>query len=331
MQKLFTLLRESAANTLTVCGILFKLIIPISIIMKIIKELGWISYIGDFLAPVMGVVGLPGSYGLVWATAMCTNIYGAMLVFSGIITSQPLTTAQVTVLGIMILVAHGLPVESSVARKSGIRLRVSLVIRIGMAIAFGFIFYRVFNLFNLYNTEPVILWVPENNAPGIAGWAAGELKNYAVMVVIIFSLITGMKLLEKSGFIGILVKILHPLLKILGIGEKAIPITIIGIVLGYAYGGGLIIQEAKSGRITKKDLFYTIIFLSLCHSFIEDSLLMVSIGSAALPVFLGRFILSYITCSVIVLLTRNMDYSLFIRLFFRPESGKSPNQAASEN
>ena len=169
------------------------------------------------------------------------------------LTQQPITTAQITVLGIMILVAHGLPVESSVARKSGIRLRVSLVIRIGMGIVFGFIFYRFFRLFNLYNTEPVILWIPGNSAPGITGWAVGELKNYAVMTVIIFTLLTGMKLLEKSGFIEILVKLLRPSLKILGIGEKAIPVTIIGTVLGYAYGGGLIIQESKSGRITKKD------------------------------------------------------------------------------
>ncbi|MCP5515196.1 MAG: hypothetical protein H7A26_07000 [Spirochaetales bacterium] len=139
------------------------------------------------------------------------------------------------------------------------------------------------------------------------------------MTVIIFTLLTGMKLLEKSGFIEILVKLLRPSLKILGIGEKAIPVTIIGTVLGYAYGGGLIIQESKSGRITKKDLFYTIVFLSLCHSFIEDSLLMVSIGSAALPVFLGRFVLAYITCSIIVLLTRRMDYSLFLKIFFRPD------------
>lgn len=319
MHKLLIFLRESAVSTLTVCRILFILMIPISIIMKIIKELGLIGYIGDFLAPVMGIVGLPGSYGLVWATAMCTTIYGAMLVFSNIITQQPITTAQITVLGIMILVAHGLPVESSVARKSGIRLRVSLVIRTGMAIVFGFIFYRFFSLFNLYNTEPVILWIPGNSAPGITGWAAGELKNYAVMTVIIFTLLTGMKLLEKSGFIEILVKLLRPSLKILGIGEKAIPVTIIGTVLGYAYGGGLIIQESKSGRITKKDLFYTIVFLSLCHSFIEDSLLMVSIGSAALPVFLGRFVLAYITCSIIVLLTRRMDYSLFLKIFFRPD------------
>jgi hypothetical protein len=135
-----------------------------------------------------------------------------------------------------------------------------------------------------------------------------------------------MKLLEKSGLLKLLVKIMSPFLKILGIGEKAIPITIIGMILGYAYGGGLIIGEAKSGNISKKDLFYTIIFLSLCHSFIEDSMLMIAIGGAALPVFLGRFLLAYATSALIVLLTRKLDYNLFIRLFFRPDITTKPEK-----
>ncbi len=320
MKMIALLLKESAVNTLTVCRVLFKLIIPISIIMKIIKELGFIGYIGDFLSPVMGFVGLPGSYGLVWATAMCTNIYAAMLVFSNIIIAEPLTTAQVTVLGVMILIAHALPIESSVGRKSGIRLRFSLLLRFGMGIVFGIVFYHVFRVFSLYSSDPVILWYPENTAMTLSGWIIGEIKNYITIIIIIFTLIAAMKLLEKSGVLAVLVKILRPLLKILGIGENAIPITIVGMILGYAYGGGLIIQEAKSGRITKKDLFYTIVFLSLCHSFIEDSLLMISIGGTALPIFVGRFLMAYLICTIIVLLTRGMDYNLFQRLFFRPDN-----------
>jgi len=322
MQKIILLFRESALNTLTVSRILFKLIIPISIIMKIIKELGLIRYIGDFLSPLMAFAGLPGSYGLAWATAMLTNIYAGMLVFSNLIIEEPLTTAQITILGIMILVAHSLPIESIIGRKSGIRLRVSIFIRFFMAVIFGIFFYHFFEFFNLYNTDPVILWYPENTSSSLYGWILGELKNYLTIVTIIFILITAMKLFEKSGLLKILVNIMRPFLKILGIGEKAIPITIVGMILGYAYGGGLIIQEAKSGNITKKDLFYTIIFLSLCHSFIEDSMLMIVIGGAAIPVFLGRFLLAYVSCAVIVIITRKMNYNLFLKLFFRPDAAE---------
>ncbi len=318
MKKAAALIRDSLKNTLSVSKMLFRIIIPVSILMKIITELGLISYIGKMLSPLMSLAGLPGSYGLVWAAGICTNIYAAMLVFSKVIVTDPVNTAQVTVLGIMLLVAHALPVEATVARKAGIRLRVSLLFRLGAALLFGTILNFIFETADLFQGEPNIIWYPENTETGIIPWAVAEVFNYLKIIVIIFSLITLMNILKASGLMNLLIRILHPVLKGLGIGKKAIPITIIGIVLGYAYGGGLIIAEAKSGRVGKKDLFYTIIFLSLCHSLLEDSLLMISLGADPATVFLGRFIFSYITCTAVVLVTRNMDDNKFKKLFFRP-------------
>ena len=145
---------ESIKSTYTVCIMLFKLIIPISIMMKIISELGLTTYIGNALSPVMSVVGLPGSYALVWATGMLTNIYAALMVFPSVITEEPLTAAQVSVLGIMILVAHALPIEASVARKSGIRLRISLLIRCGFALLYGIILNLLFSFLNYTRKHP---------------------------------------------------------------------------------------------------------------------------------------------------------------------------------
>ena len=139
----------------------------------------------------------------------------------------------------------------------------------------------------------MIIWYPKNTGQGIGGWILGELSNYAKISIIIFTLITLMNILKASGIMNIIIRILTPLLKGLGIGENAIPITIIGTVLGYAYGGGLIIEEANSGRVSRKDLFYTIVFLSLCHSIFEDSLLMISIGAKG-AVVLYRKIHSFI-------------------------------------
>ena len=73
-------LKEAVFTTWT----LLKIMIPISIIVKVLKETGAIDYIGGVLSPVMEIVGIPGDYGLVWATAMVTNIYGGMVVFFSI-------------------------------------------------------------------------------------------------------------------------------------------------------------------------------------------------------------------------------------------------------
>ena len=75
-QEIKETLKEAGSTTL----ILFKILIPISIIIKILAELGAIEIIGEALTPAMGVIGLPGEFGLVWATAMLTNIYGGLVV-----------------------------------------------------------------------------------------------------------------------------------------------------------------------------------------------------------------------------------------------------------
>ena len=40
--------------------------------------------LGEALSPIMRVVGLPGSMGLVWATGMLVNMYAAIVVFASL-------------------------------------------------------------------------------------------------------------------------------------------------------------------------------------------------------------------------------------------------------
>ena len=49
---------------------------------------------------------------------MLTNLYTGILVLVTL-PDLSLTTAQVTVLGCMMLVAHGLPIEARIAQKAG--------------------------------------------------------------------------------------------------------------------------------------------------------------------------------------------------------------------
>src|SRR5215469_7695510 len=91
-------------QSMTTCIKIFKIMIPISILVKILQELGLIVYIGDALAPMMNVMGLPGEMGLVWASAMIGNIYAGIITFFSI--GMDVTVAQVTVLSTIILIAH---------------------------------------------------------------------------------------------------------------------------------------------------------------------------------------------------------------------------------
>ena len=101
---------------------LFKIMIPVSIIVKILSIYGVVDILANYLTPVMGIVGLPGDFGLVWGTTMITNIYGGMVVFFNLSLQNSYSVAQVTALATMMLIAHTFPIEVRIAQKEGIEL-----------------------------------------------------------------------------------------------------------------------------------------------------------------------------------------------------------------
>jgi len=315
MEKIATEIKDTLKETIFTTFELLKIMIPISIIVKILGELGIIEIAGDFLAPIMRVVGLPGDFGLVWATAMITNIYGGLVVFFSLSVKNSLTVAQVTVLGTMILVAHTLLIESRITQKAGVRLWFMLSLRVLGAFILGWILNIIFTSFNLYQNESMFLWKPTYENSSIFYWVIGECKNYFMIFIIILSLLFLMKILKKSGAINRLNDFLEPILKSLGMSKDAAPITIIGMTLGLAYGGGLIIKEVKSGFLSKKDTFLSLSLMGLSHSLIEDTLLMLAIGASLVGILFVRLLFTITVMIVLIKFITHLSKRRFERYF----------------
>jgi hypothetical protein len=294
-------------DALSVSYHLFKVMIPVLILVKVLKELGLIRSLAVPLEPVMRLVGLPAEMGLVWATAMLNNIYGSIVVLLSLVDEAPLTTAQATVLGTMILVAHSLPVELKIAQKSGPRLLFQGAARIGSALLIGWVLHLVYGGLELLEDPVNILLSPEAGvSPGkesIAAWAVGELGNLASIFGIIVGLLLFMRALERFRITEIMNRVLQPVLRLMGIGPKASTIAIIGVTLGISYGGGLIIREARSGRIDKRDVFYALTLMGLAHSLFEDTLLMVMMGGHLSGLLWARALFAVAALLLLVRLT----------------------------
>jgi hypothetical protein len=325
-RQLQTVLRELTRDTLQTCITLFKIIIPISIATRFLQQWGMIDHLGVLLGPVMNLVGLPGEIGLVWATAMVTNLYAGMVVFASIAPGLDLSIAQVTVLTTMMLVAHGLPVELRIAQKAGTRFRTQALLRVGGALLLGALLNLGYDMTDRLQQTNQSMWNPPAVDPSWLGWGVSELKNFGSIVLIIFSLMSLLRLLKKIGVVDLLTRILEPVLALLGMGRQAAPLTIVGITLGLSYGGGLIIQEAQSGRLSKQEVFSSIALMGLCHSLIEDSLLMMVLGGHVSGVFWGRLIFSLLVVFLLVRLIRVLPQSVFERYFVRPAPVKSAPQ-----
>ena len=290
--------------------------IPVSIVVKILQETGLIVYIGDALAPLMSVMGLPGEMGLVWASAMMGNIYAGIVTYFSM--GMELTAAQITVLSTIILIAHTFPIELAITHKAGVKASVAFLFRFLLGFFAGVILYNIYNIFNLYQNIPTgvekIVAISENAT--LWQWALSELKNYAIVFCYITGLIIIMDILKRIKVIDFINKLFYPVLKFLGIGKEVIPITVIGMTLGLAYGGGLIINEVKQTNLQPRNVLYALLLMSLFHSVIEDSLLMISIGAKLSGVFVFRFVFSIIIMYFFVKITQKWSETKMAKWFY---------------
>jgi len=290
--------------------------IPVSILVKILQETGLIVYIGKALAPLMSVMGLPGEMGLVWASAMIGNIYAGIITFFSI--GIDLTVAQITVLSTIILIAHTLPVELAITQKAGMKAGAAFLFRFIFGFVAGVILYYIYDIIELYQHIPNSMENMGEVAEKITwgAWAIGELKKYAIVFCYITGLIIIIDILKRVGVIDIINRWFYPVLKFLGIGKEVIPITVIGMTLGLAYGGGLIINEVQQTKLEKRNVLYALMLMSLSHSVIEDSLLMIAIGARVSGVFVFRFVFTLMVIYLFVKLTQNWSEKRMAKWFY---------------
>lgn len=317
LKRFFQAINDLFRNALRTSLMLFKIIIPISIATRLLQQWGVVDQFGILLGPVMELVGLPGQMGLVWATAMVTNIYGGMVVFATVAPGLDLTVAQVTVLSTMILVAHALPVELRIAQKAGTRFRASVMIRVFGALLLGWLLHISYQLSGTLQHANQALWNPPVVDPTWSAWLLAELRNMLIIFLIILTLMAVLQIMKKLGITTLMTRLLEPLLKLLGMSRDAAPVTIIGMTLGLSYGGGLIIQEAQSGRLSKRDLFASVTLMGLCHSIFEDTLLMMVLGAHLSGIFWGRLIFSLLAIFLLVRLINKLPEHLFERYLVR--------------
>jgi len=296
---------------------LFKLMIPIIIVIKILEQFGFIEVLSDGLSPVMELLGLPGAMGLVWATTLVTNLYGGLVVYASLAADFPLTVAQVTVLSTLMLIAHALPIEAGVARKAGVNFGMTLLLRTGMAILAGALLNQLYQSTGTLQQPAQLLWSAQPSNAGIGNWLYEQVINLLLIYAIVFVLVLLLDLLQRGGIIQAINRMLRPVLHVLGIGREAETITLVGLTLGLSYGGALLIHEAQAGHIKPRDVLFSISLLGLSHSLIEDTLLMMLIGADLSGILLGRVVFTLVIILLMVKLVQRCSEPLMSRYLVR--------------
>ena len=261
-----------------------KLSVPAILLTRLLLYFDLIPYVASIFKPLMSLLGLPGEAALVWVSGMLANVYVAVAVYASLAPGmEPLTLSQATTLGALGLLAHALLIEGQVCRAVGLSFWRITLFRILSALLFGF-FIHLFALLTGWGQEPSVMLgllnFSSDPVPSWGLWLIGVLKQFLMILVMVESLMLLMDLIRLVGLTRLIMIILGPPLRLAGISEEAVMVTVIGCIVGLTYGGGLILAESRSGHIAPRDIYGAMMLMAVFHSLVEDTLVMWAIGGS---------------------------------------------------
>lgn len=266
-------------DVLSVYATLLKILIPAILLVKILEMTGAIEGLSHVLAPLMQLVGLPPEFGVVWAATLLTNIFTGLVVLFEVLSNDTVSVAEMTVLGSLLLIGHSLPVEGSVAKRAGVPWWVTLLLRVGGALFFAAIIHQLQDTFGWGQEMANLRWQPEPSSGRWQDWLLAQGQTLLLIFGVIATLMLLLEMIKRLGLESVMNWLLSPLLATLGIGRAATNVTVIGTTLGLSYGAGLLIRDLDRGVMSPRDSFLVLCFLGLCHSIIEDTLLILLIDA----------------------------------------------------
>ncbi|MDD4777740.1 MAG: nucleoside recognition protein [Fermentimonas sp.] len=270
---------------------LIKMILPISLAVRFLDYFGILTYIAAFLDPVFMNLGLPGSTAIIFITSIFLPLYAPL----AIITSMSLTLRELTILALMCQIAHNLPVESAIQAKTGTTFWGMTTLRIVMSIITAFILNLILpaemGMPLFIQTDVVVI-----NSIGelLLAWLKSSVNISILIFVIIFSLNLLYNILNAYHLISKLSKGVEPLLKFFGLSANTGFLWLIGYIVGLAYGGALMMDQLKEGKVSREEANLLNHHLAVSHSVIEDNLLFVALGVSIWWILGVRFTLAWI-------------------------------------
>lgn len=277
---------------------LSKFIFPITFIVTLLQFTSVLPWIIDIITPLMGIFGLPGEAAIPLVLGTTLNLYSGI---AGIL-SLELTVKEVFTLAVMLSFAHSMFIETAVALRVGVKLWIVLVVRFGLAFLSAIIINAVWDgggEIAKYGMMPETAANPE-------GWGAIVLVGLEraslgilQLILIVLPLMVIVQFLRDYGYLMKLSKLLAPWTKVIGVKPNASVTLVAGLVIGLAYGAGVMIQAVEEDGVSKKDATLAFIFLVACHAVIEDTLIFAPLGIPILPLLLIRIVTAFVLTIIV--------------------------------
>ena len=293
---------------------LLIVMVPVIVAVTVLEGFDLLGHVAGIFAPVMRFLGLPGDAALVYLSGAVVSIYSAVAVAANV----ALTVKQMTVLAVLCLVCHGLPVECAVQRQAGTGVRTMVAVRVVTAFLAAFLLGRLIPETPKWTQLAARAQTRIVETPTFREFLQPRLvKNgwfLLKLVVIVMVLMILMELLRQTGVLRVLAVLMRPLTWLAGIPASTGFTVLTSMTIGLAFGAGTVIAEAKRGHLSREEQFRTNVFIGTTHSLFEDTVYFAILGASVPWIVVSRLIIGCVAVRIFSLARR-----VYLKRFARDE------------
>lgn len=283
-----------------------KIIFPVTFFITILQYTPILPWIIQLISPVMELIGLPGDAAIPLVLGNFLNLYAGI---GGILALDSLTVKEVFIIAVMLSFSHNLFIETGVALKVGVKLWVVLLTRIGLAL-----FSAVaIHLFWQGGSERIYYGI-SGNEEAVSGLLpillmALEKAAYGTikLAIIVIPLMLVIQIMKDLNWLNKFSNWMKPVTRMLGMKENTSMTLVAGLVIGLAYGAGVMLDAVREDGVSKKDITIAFIFLIACHAVVEDTVIFIPLGVPVLPLLLIRLVTAILLAVIIAYIWNKVE------------------------
>jgi len=251
-----------------------RILVPASFVVTLVQWGGLLYRAEPVLAPLVAVINLPGEAALPLISGMLIGNYATIAIMSVL----PFSLSQMTLIAVFSLIAHNLVVEGLIQHRSGIHIAKITLVRIATAVLTVLVISQFFTGTTASINVPADFMAAQPFLEVLGAWAADTGWLLLKILAIIMGIMILLEVLRVMGWIEYLIRFFQPVMKGLGLCERASALWVTAAVFGLMFGGAVIVEEAKKEGLTGEELERLHISVGINHSMVEDPTLFLALG-----------------------------------------------------
>jgi len=273
---------------------LMLIVAPVYTVVTVLKYTPVIRVFAEFMAPLMKHFGLPGEAALAIILGNIVNLYAGL----GAITALKITTAQLTVLSLMLLLSHSQILETAVFFQIRAKWWLLWFIRMVLSFAAGVGLSRL-----IVKTGPAGAGDAARLAqmaqmhyagvgPALGNWAWGLADTGVKMLLVLVAIFVLLELARRYGIMEKTLQAIGSVTRFIGLKPEAGMPWLAGNVFGIVFGAGVVIESVREGQLDSKQVTLVATFLALCHGLFEDTAIFMVLGANMFWILVPRIVLA---------------------------------------